>query len=230
MHASPSLRSRLRKAAVAALMSFGALAYPCWAQTAVWPERAVRLFVPFAAGGNADIVARLIAPDLSKAFGQPVVVENKPGASGNLAAAAAAKAAPDRYTLLLGTVGTQAINPSIYRKIPYDTLNDFAPVTLIASVPNVLVVHTSNKSRSVAELVEQGRGRPLTFASSGAGSSIHLSDEMFKSMTGLDMTHVPYRGSSLALTDLMGVRSRSCSTTCRRPCPRSSPAACERWL
>lgn len=169
-----------------------------------WPSKPVKVLVPFAAGGNSDIAARLLTPGLSEILGQPFVVENKPGASGNIATEAAARSTPDGYTLLLGTVGTQAINPSVYKNIPYDTLKDFSPVTLIASVPNVLVVNPSNKAKTVAELVEQGKGRPVTFASSGAGSSIHLSGELFKSMTQLDMTHIPYRGSAPAVTDLIG--------------------------
>ncbi|MFT3720029.1 Bug family tripartite tricarboxylate transporter substrate binding protein [Pseudorhodoferax sp.] len=193
----------LRSALGAGFVLTGLMGQPmAWAQ-APWPDRPIRLVVPFAAGGNTDIVARLIAPDLAKLLGQPVLVDNKPGAGGNLAADAVAKAAPDGYTLLMGTVGTQAINPSIYRKISFG-LEDFAPITLIASVPNVLVVNEKNPARTVSELVANGREHPLTFASSGAGSSIHLSGELFKSITKLDMTHVPYRGSALALTDLMG--------------------------
>lgn len=196
-----SRRQAVGTLAGAILCLMGSAAF---AQGGTWPEKPLRLMIPFAAGGNTDIVARLIAPELGKILGQTVVVENKPGASGNIAADFVAKAPADGYTLLMGTVGTQAINPSVYRKIPYDTLKDFAPVTLIASVPNVLVVNPSSGVHSVAELVDRNKGRNLTFASSGAGSSIHLSGELFKSITKLDMTHVPYRGSTLAITDLLG--------------------------
>lgn len=196
-----SRRQAVGTLAGAILCAMGSAAF---AQGGTWPEKPLRLMIPFAAGGNTDIVARLIAPELGKILGQTVVVENKPGASGNIAADFVAKAPADGYTLLMGTVGTQAINPSVYRKIPYDTLKDFAPVTLIASVPNVLVVNPSSGVHSVAELVDRNKGRNLTFASSGAGSSIHLSGELFKSITKLDMTHVPYRGSTLAITDLLG--------------------------
>lgn len=198
-----------RRAALRFALGFGsamaalAVQSTAVAQPAAWPERPIRLIVPFAAGGNTDIVARLIGPELGNLLGQPVIVDNKPGAGGNLGADAVAKAAHDGYTLLMGTVGTQAINPSVYTKIPYG-LKDFAPVTLIASVPNVLVINASNSARTVAELVTNAKGRGLTFASSGAGSSIHLSGELFKSITKLDMTHIPYRGSALALTDILG--------------------------
>ncbi|MGT2492620.1 tripartite tricarboxylate transporter substrate-binding protein [Cupriavidus basilensis] len=165
------------------------------------------MVVPFAAGGNTDIVARLIGRDLQKALGQPVVVENRPGASGNIGADIVAKSAPDGYTLLMGTVGTNAINASFYRKMPYDTAKDFTAVAMVASVPNILVVNPSVPARNVKELtqfVKSENGR-ATFASSGAGSSIHLSGELYKVMTGTAMVHVPYKGSSaLAVTDLMG--------------------------
>jgi len=177
---------------------------PSSAVAAQWPEKPVRLIVPFAPGGNTDVVARLIAPELGKAIGQTVVVENKPGASGNIGADQVAKSEADGYTLLVGTIGTQAINPSVYKNIPYDTLKDFAPITLIATVPNVLVVNAAEPAKSVKELIANGKGKHMTFASSGPGSSIHLSGELFKSMAQLEMTHVPYRGSALALTDIVG--------------------------
>ncbi|SOE46579.1 Tricarboxylate transport protein TctC [plant metagenome] len=170
-----------------------------------WPTKPLRLIIPFAAGGNTDVVARLIAPHIEKAVGQTVVVENRPGAAGNIAAEFVAKADADGYTFLMGTVGTQAINYSIYKDIRFKAA-DFAPVTLVASVPNVLVVTPSMPVKSVKELIEYGRKNPgkLSFASSGAGSSIHLSGEMFKSREKIDMVHVPYKGSALAVTDLIG--------------------------
>ncbi len=171
-----------------------------------WPTKPIRLVVPFSAGGNTDIVARLFAQELSKALGQPVIVDNKPGAAGNIGADAVAKSPPDGYTFVMGTVGTHAINASLYKKMPYDTVKDFTPVTLLASVPNVLVIDPALPVKSVKELVAYGKAHPgkLNFASSGVGTSIHLSGEMFRITTGLDMTHVSYKGSPPALTDLMG--------------------------
>ncbi len=178
------------------------------AQTA-WPAKAVRIVVPFAAGGTTDILARALAPELQKAFAQPVVVENKPGAGGNTGAADVAKAAPDGHTLLMGTVGTHAINPALYAKMPYDHVRDFVPITLVAGVPNVLVmnpVHAQqNGIDSVATLIAFARQRPgkLNMASSGNGTSIHLAGELFKTMTGTFMLHLPYGGSGPALIDLI---------------------------
>jgi tripartite-type tricarboxylate transporter receptor subunit TctC len=179
------------------------------AQTA-WPSKAIRIVVPFAAGGTTDILARALAPELQKAFGQPVIVDNKPGAGGNNGSADVAKAAADGHTLLMGTVGTHAINASLYAKMPYDPIKDFVPVTLVAGVPNVLVmnpVHAQqNGIDSVATLIAFARQRPgkLNMASSGNGTSIHLAGELFKRMTGTFMLHLPYGGSSPALTDLIG--------------------------
>ena len=174
-----------------------------------WPTKPVRIVVPFAAGGTTDILARALAPELQKAFGQPFIVDNKPGAGGNNGAAEVAKAAPDGHTLLMGTVGTHAINPSLYSKMPYDHLKDFAPITLVAGVPNVLVMNPANAQRygvdSVPALVRYAKANPgkLNMASSGNGTSIHLAGELFKSMTGTFMLHLPYGGSGPALIDLM---------------------------
>lgn len=179
------------------------------AQTA-WPTKPVRIVVPFTAAGTTDILARALAPELQRVFGQPFVVDNKPGAGGNLGAAEVAKSAPDGYTLLMGTVGTHAINPALYPKMPYDHVKDFAPITLVAGVPNVLVVNPGfaqkNGIQSVADLVKVAKAQPgrLNFASSGNGTSIHLSGELFKTLTGTFMVHFPYRGSGPALIDLMG--------------------------
>lgn len=171
-----------------------------------YPVRPIRLVVPMAAGGNGDIIARLIGQDLGSMLGQPVLIDNKPGAGGNIGADQVAKATADGYTLVLGAVGTHAINASLYQRMPYDIQRDFVPVTMMASVPNVLVVHPSLPVKTVKELIAYGKANPgkLSFASSGAGSSIHLSGEMFKSMAGVDMSHVPYKGSAPALTDLIG--------------------------
>ena len=187
-----------------------ALAYTqVWAQ-GVWPAKPVHIVVPFAPGGTTDILARVIAPELSKAFGQQFVVDNKPGAGGNLGADAVAKAPADGYTLLMGTVGTHGINRALYPKLPYDPIKDFAPVTLVASVPNVMVVPAeaalANGINNVRDFIKMAKANPgkLNMASSGNGTSIHLAGELFKSQTGIFMTHIPYRGSGPALMDLVG--------------------------
>ena len=182
------------------------LVLPFAAQAQSYPSRAVRLVVPFPAGGTTDLLARAMAQKLSEALGQQFVVDNRPGAGGNIGADTVAKSAPDGYTLLMGTVGTHAINPGLYPKMPYDHIKDFAPVVLVAGVPNVLVVHPAVPVRSVTELVTLAKDKPgtINFASSGAGTSIHLSGELFKSLTGAQITHVPYKGSAPALTDLIG--------------------------
>jgi tripartite-type tricarboxylate transporter receptor subunit TctC len=171
-----------------------------------YPNQPIRLIVPFAAGGATDVLARLLGERLSQSLGQQVVVDNRGGAGGNIGSAQAAKAEPDGYTLLMGAVGTHAINQSIYPKLPYDPIEDFAPVSLVATVPNVLVVNPSVPAQTVQELIALAKSRPgeLNFASSGNGTSIHLSGELFKSMTGVDMVHVPYKGSGPAMTDLLG--------------------------
>ena len=174
-----------------------------------WPTKAVRIVVPFAAGGTTDILARALAPELQRVFGQPFVVDNKPGAGGNNGAAEVAKSPGDGYTLLMGTVGTHAINPSLYPKMPYDAVKDFVPVTLVAGVPNVLVINPASAQKynvnSVLDLVKALKANPgrLNMASSGNGTSIHLAGELFKSMTSTFMLHLPYRGSGPALIDLM---------------------------
>ena len=175
------------------------------AQT-TYPAKPVRFVVPFPAGGTTDILARAVAQKLSETWGQQVIVDNRPGAAGNIGSELVARSAPDGYTLLMGTVGTHAINQSLYEKLPYDPVKDFTPVVLVAGVPNVLVVNPSVPAQSVAELIAYAKANPgkLNFASSGSGTSIHLSGELFKVLTGVQITHVPYKGSAPALTDLMG--------------------------
>ena len=194
-------RSLLR-AVLAALLVLGASV----ALAQNYPTRPIRLVVPFPPGGTTDILAREAGARLSVSLGQPVVIDNRPGAAGNIGADLVAKSAPDGYTLLMGTVGTHAINPSLYTKMPYDHVKDFAPVILVAGVPNVLEVTPSLPVNSVADLIMLARDKPgqINFASSGSGTSIHLSGELFKAMAGVDMTHVPYKGSAPALTDLIG--------------------------
>jgi tripartite-type tricarboxylate transporter receptor subunit TctC len=185
------------------------LGLPLAVRAQAWPSRPVRIVVPFAAGGTTDILARALAPELQRVFGQPFVIDNKPGAGGNTGAADVAKAAPDGHTLLMGTVGTHAINPSLYSKMPYDHVKDFVPVTLVAGVPNVLVLNLANAHKhgidSVGALIRVAKAQPgrLNMASSGNGTSIHLSGELFKTMTGTFMLHLPYGGSGPALIDLI---------------------------
>ena len=205
------LATRSALAASAAWLAPAALLLPAQAsaQTA-WPTKAVRIVVPFAAGGTTDILARSLAPELQKAFGQPFVVDNKPGAGGNSGANEVAKSVPDGTTLLMGTVGTHAINAALYPKMPFDPVKDFAPITQMAGVPNVLVLNPAFAQKyninSVADLVRAAKANPGKFnmASSGNGTSIHLAGELFKSMTGSYMVHFPYRGSGPALIDLIG--------------------------
>ncbi len=171
-----------------------------------YPSKPITLVVPFTVGGTTDILARLVGQQLSERLKQRVIVENRPGAGANIGTAQVARAAPDGYTLLMGTIGTHAINQSLYKNLTFDPIKDFAPVTRVAMVPNVLVVNPSLPVKSVQELIAYGKANPgkLTFASAGSGSSIHLSGELFKSMTGVNMLHVPYKGSSPAVTDLIG--------------------------
>ena len=170
-----------------------------------YPAKPVRFVVPFPAGGPLDIVARAIGQELSKSWGQPVIIDNRPGAGGNIGADLVAKAPADGYTILMGAVSTHAINVSLYNKLPYDPIRDFAPVTLITSVPNVLVVHPSVPVKNVQELIALAKARPgqLNFASGSTGSAGHLAGELFKSMAGVDMTHIPYKGAAPDVIDLM---------------------------
>jgi tripartite-type tricarboxylate transporter receptor subunit TctC len=186
-------------AAVLALTAAGAVAQN-------YPTKPIRLVVPFPPGGTTDILAREVGQRLSASLGQTVVIDNRPGAAGNIGTELVAKSAADGYTLLMCTVSTHAINPNLYAKLPYDHVADFAPVILVASVPNVLEVTPSLPVNSVADLIKLAKQKPgqINFASSGSGTSIHLSGELFKTMAGVDMTHVPYKGSAPALTDLIG--------------------------
>ena len=185
-------------AAVAASLALGAFAQG-------YPSKPVRIIVPFAPGGNVDITARLVAPGLQDALGQPVVVENKPGAGGTIGADQVAKSAPDGYTLLMGSNSTFSVAPSLYPKNPYHPIKDFAPVVSIASAPFVLVVPGSSASKTAAELVAAAKASPgkLSMSSAGTGSSNHLVGEFFQEIAGAKFTHIPYKGSGQALTDLM---------------------------
>ena len=186
---------------------FAALAFAisATAQAQAWPSKPIRYIVIFAPGGTTDILARMIAPKLSDALGQPVVVENRPGAGGNLGAEMLAKAAPDGYTIGSGTVSSHAINATLYSKLPYDPDKDFAPITMLATLPNMLVVHPSLGVNNVAELIALLKANPnkYSFGSAGNGTSQHMSGEMFKTMTGTSMQHIPYKGSGPMIPDLL---------------------------
>jgi len=167
----------------------------------------MHIVVTFTPGGAPDILARLIGERLTAAWGQPVLIDNKPGAGGNSGADSVAKASPDGLTIVVGTVGTHAINGALYAKMPYDMVKDFAPITLLATTPNLLVINNDVPAKTLAEFIALGkREGKMTFASSGSGTSIHVSGELFKTMTGIDMTHIPYKGRATAIPDLLGGR------------------------
>ena len=176
------------------------------AASAQYPAKPIRFVVPYPAGGPLDTVARLLGQKVSESVKQPVVVDNKPGAGGNIGADIVAKSPPDGYTILMGAVATHAINPSLYASIPYDPVRDFAPITQVASTPNVLVVHPSIPAASVREFVAHAKAHPgkLNFGSGSTGSAGHLAGELFKTMAGVDMVHVPYKGAAPAMQDLIG--------------------------
>jgi len=176
---------------------------PAIAET--WPTRPIRFIVPFAPGGGGDVVGRIIGQRMSEQLGKPLVIDNRAGGGGTLGCELAAKAAPDGYTLLLGNVGPIAVGPALYPKLAYDPVRDFAPVTMIASFPNLLVANPGLPFKTVPELVAYAKSRPgtLNFASAGAGTSTHLAGELFKSVAGIDVVHVPYKGGAAAMTDII---------------------------
>ncbi len=188
---------------------FAALALSLGSVNAVgqtdWPTKPVRIIVPFAPGGTADISARIVAEQLTKSFGQSFVAENRSGASGNIGAAEVARSAPDGYTLLMGNTPTVVINQFIFPKMPYNSEKDFAPVSFVVRVPNVLVVHPSLGVRSLQELIERAKAKPgsINYGTSGAGTVLHLSAELLKTMAKIDLVHVPYKGSGPMLQDLL---------------------------
>ncbi|WP_416761698.1 tripartite tricarboxylate transporter substrate binding protein [Roseateles sp. So40a] len=208
-------RSRVRLMAVAAaamtvgataLTMAGAAQAATAADAANWPAQPVKLIVPFAPGGTSDVLAREIAARLQVSLKQTIVVDNKAGAGGVLGADSVAKAAPDGYTMLLGTIATHAINPSLLAKMPYKADRDFAPVILLGKISNVLLVGPGSQAKSVKDIIAAAKAKPgdITFASAGQGTSQHLSGEVFRLMTGADLTHVPYKGSAPAIQDVMG--------------------------
>jgi tripartite-type tricarboxylate transporter receptor subunit TctC len=191
------------KMILAALLLLAAAA-PVHAQN--YPARPVRMVIPFTAGSASDIIARAMEPALRERLGQALVIDNRGGAGGNIAAEQTAKSAPDGYTLMMATIGTHAINLALYSKLPYHPQRDFTPVALVGESPNVLVIHPSVPAKSVRELIAIAKARPgqLNYGSSGAGTSVHLSAELFSSMTGVRMVHVPFKGATEALTALLG--------------------------
>jgi tripartite-type tricarboxylate transporter receptor subunit TctC len=175
------------------------------AHAQAWPTKPIRIVVTFPPGGAPDTLARVLAEKWG-ALGQPVTVDNKPGAGGNIGADFVAKAPGDGYTLVVGTVGTHAINASLYDRMPYNALKDFTPISFLASTPNLLVVNKNVPANNVKELIELARKQPLSFGSSGSGTSIHLSGELFNTLAGVKMQHVPYKGRAQAIPDLLGGR------------------------
>jgi tripartite-type tricarboxylate transporter receptor subunit TctC len=210
MRMNLSFKTNRRAALAASAATVAALMAPtAWAQ-GTWPTKPVRIVVPFAAGGTTDILARAVAPELSKAFGQQFIVDNRAGAGGNVGAEIVARAPNDGYTLLMGTVGTHGINRALYPKLPFDPIKDFVPITLVAAVPNVMEMNAEKAKtlniRNVQDFIKYTKANPgkLNMASSGSGTSIHLAGELFKSMTGTFMAHIPYKGSGPALLDMVG--------------------------
>ena len=202
IHTPSKRRTLLAALATAAI---GAVPASVFAQ-AGYPTKPVTIVVPFAAGGTTDILARIIGQALTTELGQSVIVDNRAGAGGNIGGALAAKAPADGYTLFMGTVGTHAINASLYKKMPFDPIKDFAPLTRVANVPNLLVANPAQPYKTVKELIAYAKANPgkVNFGSSGNGSSIHLSVVLLKSLAWVDIVHVPYKGSDPAVTDLLG--------------------------
>jgi tripartite-type tricarboxylate transporter receptor subunit TctC len=199
----------MRKTLIAALtgLALFAAAVPS-AHAQSWPSRGIRIIVPFAPGGSTDVFARLIGERLQTTLGQPVVVDNRAGAGGNIGADAVAKAPPDGYTLLMATTGVMAINNAMYKNLSYDAEKDLKPVIYIASITNVLIVPADSPLKSVPDVIAAAKAAPgkLSFASSGSGSSTHISAELFRLMTGTELLHIPYKGSGAAMPDLISGR------------------------
>src|SRR5690606_3463295 len=207
------MKTILTRAACGAALAAYACTFPAAAQD--FPRRAITLIVPHSAGGTSDILARTVAAEVGKTLGQTIVVDNKGGANGSIAAKAVATAAPDGYTLLLATASTHGINPALYKKLQYDAVKDFTPVTLLATVPNVLVVNKQVQATDVQQLIAEIKadGNAFNMASAGAGTPGHLAGEMFKQRAGLEFVHGPYKGGSPALADLIGGQVQLLFTT-----------------
>src|SRR5450830_159697 len=203
-----AFRRRFSLGTLAAAAAFGSALLatgPVSAQVA-FPSKPITIIVPFSPGGTTDILARIVGQALNAELGQSVIIDNRAGAGGNIGGQLAARAPADGYTLFMGTVGTHAINASLYKKMPFDPIKDFAPLTRVANVPNLLVTNPTKPYKNVAELIAYAKANPgkVNFGSSGNGSSIHLSGELFKTMANVEITHVPYKGSAPAVTDLLG--------------------------
>jgi tripartite-type tricarboxylate transporter receptor subunit TctC len=197
----------LARAALAAATLAAASAAMAQAGAAAYPNRPIHIVVTFSTGGAPDILARLIGERLQATWNQPVIIDNKPGAGGNTGVDAVAKAPADGYTIVVGTVGTHSINGALYTKMPYDMVKDFAPITLLATTPNMLVINNDVPAKTLPEFIALGKKQgKMTFASSGSGTSIHVSGELFKTMTGIDMEHIPYKGRATAIPDVLGGR------------------------
>jgi len=193
------------KRPIACILAAALLAVSTFAQAQAWPAKPIRYIVPFAPGGTTDILGRMVAAGLAPTLGQPVVIENKPGQAGSVGSAELARAAPDGYTIGGGTISSHAINVSLYPSLPYDPLKDFAPITMLATLPNMLIVHPSLGVNDVKELIALLKANPnkYSFGSAGNGTSQHISGELFKIMTGTQMQHIPYKGSGPMIPDLI---------------------------
>ncbi len=205
------MKHHLRTHVASALFALAACALSSHAfaqsSAATFPDKPMKIVVTFSTGGAPDILARILGERLTAAWGQPVIVDNKPGAGGNLGADFVAKSAPDGYTIVVGTVGTHSINGALYSKMPYDMVKDFTPITLLATTPNMLVVNNAVPAKNLKDFIALGKKEgKMTFASSGSGTSIHVSGELFKTMTGIDMVHIPYKGRATAIPDVLGGR------------------------
>jgi tripartite-type tricarboxylate transporter receptor subunit TctC len=199
------MHSFARRALAALGIGFAAAAPAAFAQDPVYPATTVKFIVPFAAGGTTDILARVFAQKMSEAWGHPVVVENRAGAGGVIGSEVVARAAPDGYTLVLGTIGTHGVSTSLIKNLSFHPERDFSPVTLLATLPNIVAIHPSVPAKDLKELVAYAKANPgkLSYASAGAGTASHIAGEYFKRVAGVDVVHVPYKGSAPALTDVM---------------------------
>ena len=199
----------IKSLSAASLVSFAFAANTASAQAtaASFPDKPLKIVVTFTSGGAPDLLARILSEKLSNVWGQPVIVDNKPGAGGNVGADYVAKSPGDGYTIVVGTVGTHSINPALYLKMPYDAVKDFTPITLLATTPNMLVINNDVPAKNLKEFIALGKKEgKMTFASAGSGTSIHVSGELFKTMTGIDMVHIPYKGRATAIPDVLGGR------------------------
>jgi len=197
-----------RRKAVAAIAAAGSLlafgTAPAQAQQAPWPNKPMRWVIPYTAGGTSDILARAVGQKLSERLGQTVIIENRPGAGGNIGTDFVAKAAPDGYTWVLGNIGPMSVNVSMYKTMPYDPQRDFAPISLLLAYPNVILVAANSPIKSLKELLAQAKATPLAYAGNGVGTSLHLTGELLARNAGVKLTHVPYKGDAPGLADLMG--------------------------